>query len=132
MPSQEGRGGRPSREPNREDKEREQPLYYQAARFDGELSAAEAYMWAQEVIFNDPKSNLSVFRLQIESAWHVAALGDPPLPETDIALAQILSIGELVELPAQAISFLQERRKKMSKGASWVEGHYRPGKRFEL
>lgn len=132
MPSKEGRGGRSPREPNRENKERKQPLYYQAARFDAELSAAQAYMWAQELIFKDTESNLSVFRLQIDRAWHVAALGEPPAPEIDIALAQILSAGELVELPPQAISFLQERRNKLSKGTSWVEGHYRPGKRFEL
>lgn len=83
-------------------------------------------------MFNDEASNLSAYRLQLNKAWHVAVIGEQPSPETDAALAEILSEGQLVELPSQALRFLEARRRQtITTGTVWMEGHYRPGKKLD-
>ncbi len=127
MPSPE-RGGPRQKEPKKED---EQPPYYQAARFEGERPAGQAYLQAQEVIFKDRKSDLSAYRFQLERVYHVAVVGEPPSRETDEKLARILSEGELTSLPPDILKALYRRRNQMKQHGEWVEGHYRPGKRLK-
>ncbi len=130
MPSIEGREGY-SEKPKEPNKEREQPPYYQAARFADEKPAAKAYFEAQEIIFNDTKSDLSAYRMMLNAIYHVAVLGEQPSPETDQTLTELLSQGELAELPSEALAALNARRLKMKEHGSWVEGHYRPGRRLD-
>ncbi len=134
MPSHEGRGGLPPHLPGAGEprKEGERSPYYQAARFDKQEAAGYAYFQTQEVLFNDVLSDLSAYRLQLNKAWHVAVIGEQPSPETDAALAGILSAGELVQLPVEALKFLEARRREsITTGTVWKEGHYRPGKKLD-
>jgi hypothetical protein len=130
MSSKEGRGGYSER-PGEPNKEREQPPYYQAARFVGEKPAAKAYFEAQEIIFNDATSDLSAYRMMLNAVYHVAVLGEQPPPDTDQTLTEILSQGELAELSSEVLAALNTRRLEMKEHGSWVEGHYRPGRRLE-
>jgi hypothetical protein len=127
-----GRGGYRGEPPkgHEDRKEQEQPPYYQAARFEGEHSAGRAYTQAQEVTYRDEACDLSAYRLQLSRVWHVAVLGAVSSKETDAVLGQILSEGQLVPLPDQLLNLLQERRTQATQHGSWVEGHYRPGKKL--
>jgi hypothetical protein len=127
MPSAEGRGGQPT-QPDEPNRELQQPPYHKAARFAGDKPAAKAYFQAQEVIFNDEKSELSAYRLMLNAVYHVAVLGDQPSAATDQAITQILSQGKIVTLPSNALAALNARRLEMRQHGEWVEGHYRPGK----
>lgn len=132
MPSPEG-GYRELDQPEEptNELELEQPPYRKAARFVGEQSAGSAYFQAQEVIFNDAESDLSAYRLMLNTIYHVAVLGEQPSAKTDQTLTRILSQGKIVTLPDEALAVLNARRLEMKKQGSWVEGHYRPGKRLE-
>lgn len=55
--------------------------------------AAKAYFEAQEVIFNDTESELSAYRLMLNTVYHVAVLDEQPSQKTDEAITQILSPG---------------------------------------
>ena len=132
MPSVEGRGGQPAQpEPGEPNKELEQPPYSKAARFAGERPAAKAYFQAQEVIFADTESDLSAYRLMLNAIYHVAVMGEQPSQETDQALTQILSQGKSASLPSEVLAALNARRLEMKHRGSWVEGHYRPGKKLD-
>jgi hypothetical protein len=127
MPSPEGRGGQ-SRQPRESEEpniEHLQPPYHKAARFTGEQPAAKAYFEAQEVIFNDTESELSAYRLMLNTIYHVAVLGEQPSQETDDAITRILSLGQPATLPTEALAALNARRIDMKQHGSWVEGHYR-------
>jgi hypothetical protein len=130
MPSVEGRRGQPTQpergEPN---KELQQPPYSKAARFAGEKPAAKAYFEAQEAIFNDTESELSAYRLMLNTIYHVAVLGEQPSQETDQALTQILAQGDPATLPPEVLAALNVRRIEMKRYGAWVEGHYRHPKR---
>lgn len=64
MPSPEAReGGQPA--------EHEPAPYYRAARFRD--PAAQTYLEAQDVVYHED-CNLSTFRLQISTIWHVITL----------------------------------------------------------
>jgi hypothetical protein len=89
--------------------------------------AAKAYFEAQEIIFNDSESELSAYRLMLNAIYHVAVLGQPPSQETDQALTHTLSQGEMVTVPHQVLTVLNQRRLEMKQHSPWVEGHYRPG-----
>jgi hypothetical protein len=130
MPSSEGRGGQP-RQPDEPNIEQTQPSYSKAARFVGEQPAAKAYFEAQEVIFEDAESELSAYRLMLNAIYHVAVLGEQPSQETDEAITQILSLGQPATLPKEALAALNVRRVEMKQHGSWVEGHYRPGRKLD-
>lgn len=124
MPSPEQRPNQPP-----EGKpEQEKAPYYKAARFRGEQPAGRAYFQAQDAIFNDPDCDLSAYRFQIRSIYHVAVLGEPPPEDLEQKLQTILSTGEPVSLPANLLKLLAERREQASNQAPWIERHYRPGK----
>lgn len=120
MPSPERPGGyHPERRP---------ALYYQAARFPNERSSGVAYFQAQEAIFKTPDCDLSVYRLQLNRIWHVAAIGEPPPPELERRLESIFSDAEPMSLPSDVLRALQARRAEAIKQGPWVERHYPPGK----
>ena len=99
MASPERGPGGPEQYPHRE----HDPVPYQrAARFAGEQPAGQAYFAAQRVIYEAPQPlDVSVFRLQVNRLWHVAALGlVPPAPVLQ-AIEEILATGEPTELPQE-------------------------------
>jgi hypothetical protein len=128
-PEHEGRGhdhadNNPPRRPSPES-------YLRVARFAGERPAGEAYFAVQRVIYEAPKPlDLSVFRLQLNQLWHVAALGMVPPARILQAIEQILDTGESTTLPEDVVQLLQERRAQATRRGPWMEGHYRPGKRL--
>ena len=128
MPSPERDRGGPEEPPRRE----QEPIPYQrAARFAGEHPAGRAYTQAQRVIYEAPQPiDVSVYRLQLNRLWHVAALGlVPPAPVLQ-ALEEILATGEPAELPQEVWRALAERRAQQIRRGPWTEGHHRPGKRL--
>ncbi len=103
-----------------------EPAYYRVARFPGERSAGRAYHRVQETLFDDPGSDLSVYRLLLTHRWYLAILGDQPRPDLQRRLDQILAQGEPASLPEQVLGELQRRRAQAIKLGPWVERHARP------
>lgn len=103
------------------------PLPYQrVGRFAGEQPAGRAYTQAQQVIYEAPESDVSVFRLQVNQLWYVAALGlVPPAPVLQ-AIEHILDTGEPADLPTAVWDTLSERRRQATRLGPWVEHHVRP------
>jgi hypothetical protein len=102
--------------------------YQRASRFAGERPAGQAYAAAQQVIYEAPEpTEVSVYRLQLNRVWHVAALGLVPPASVLQALEAILDTGEPAELPAEVWQALSDRRTEATRRASWVERHHRPG-----
>lgn len=101
--------------------------YVRAARFTGERPARTAYFAAQQVIYEaQPPVDLSVYRLQLDQLWHVAALGlVPPAPVLQ-AIEAILTTGEPATLPPEVVRLLHQRRAQATRQAPWVERHMRP------
>lgn len=126
MPSPEHAAGSPG--PEDQPPPGHEPLpYYRAARFPGERPAGAAYFAVQRVIYEaPPPTDLSVFRLQLNRLWHVAALGIlPPAPVLQ-AIENILAAGEPADLPAEVWQALEQRRAQATQHSEWVERHYRP------
>ena len=117
----------PERTGEEPSKEHEPQPYYQAARFSSEQVAGKAYFLAQRLIYQ-ADCDLSSYRFQLQSIYHVAVLGEQPPDELHHRLANILSGGDIVSLPAEIIKVLQERRAQATKVSPWLERHYRPGK----
>jgi hypothetical protein len=111
--------------------EQEPTPYRTAARFAGERPAGEAYFAVQQVLYEAPQpTDLSVYRLQLNRLWHVAALGlVPPAPVLQ-AIEAILATGEPADLPPVVWDALAQRRAQSITQASWVERHHRPGERL--
>jgi hypothetical protein len=125
MTPEQGSGpGRPEEPPR---PEAEPAVYAKAARFAGERPAGDAYSAAQRVIYEGPPNDLSVFRLQLNRLWHVAALGLLPPAPVLTAIEEILATGEPAELPAAVWQTLAERRDQATRRAPWTERHFRPG-----
>ena len=120
---------RPSGEPTPE--RGELPRYHQAARFPGEAPAGAACVAAQEAVFAHAGGvDLSAYRFQLDRAYHVAVLGDPPPTALHDALRAILAAGELATVPEDVLRLLNARRAEATGMGSWVEGHHRPGMRL--
>jgi hypothetical protein len=98
--------------------------YQRASRFTGERPAGRAYTAAQQVLYEAPDSDLSVFRLQLNRLWYVAALS--LVPPALQPLECILDTGELADLPMEVWDALSERRRQATRLGSWVERHRRP------
>lgn len=129
MPSPE-RGGEPPH-PDHHPAPEHDPLPYQrASRFAGEHPAGVAYTAAQQVIYEAPDTDLSVYRLQLNRLWHVVALGVVPPAPVLTAIERILDTGEPADLPSDVWQLLWERRAQAAKQAPWVQRHYRPGRRL--
>jgi hypothetical protein len=108
--------------------EQEPARYQRAARFAGERPAGAAYVAAQQALYEGPPTDLSVFRLQLNRLWHVAALGLVPPAPVLAAIEAILDQGEPAELPAEVWQTLAARRRQAIQRASWTERHFRPGR----
>ncbi len=100
--------------------------YQRASRFVGEHPAGQAYAAAQQVLYEAPESDLSVFRLQLNRLWYVAALGLVPPTAVLTAIERILDTGEPADLPPPVWDTLSERRRQASRLGPWVEWHRRP------
>jgi hypothetical protein len=105
--------------------------YHRAATFSGEKEAGAVYFRLQRLI-DTPDADLSAYRFQVQGVWHVAVVGDAPGKELADELEKWLSSGEAVELPGDALEFLFRRRAEQIRHGPWVEGHYRPGRRFRF
>src|SRR5829696_6971473 len=81
--------------------ESEPTPFLRASRFAGERPAGHAYTAAQQVIYEAADSDLSVYRLQLNQLWYVAALGLVPPAPVRQAIEQILDRGDLADLPAE-------------------------------
>jgi len=103
--------------------------YLRAARFAEERLAGHAYEQAQRALYARPDSDVSVYRLQLNQVWHVAALGEPPPVDLADTLEQILGSGEPVSLPDDVLTLLHQRRAVAIRQGPWVERHHRPGQR---
>ncbi len=104
----------------------QEPLPYQrASRFDGERPAGRAYTAAQRVLYEARECDRSVYRLQLNQLWYVAALGlVPPAPALQ-AIERILHTGEPAELPVAVWDALRKRRRQATRLGPWVERHQR-------
>ena len=126
MPFAEQReGSGPIEEPK---KEQEAIPYYLASRFSGERIAGQVYFQAQDLIFNTPDCELSVYRFQLDRIYHVAVLGDRPEEQLEAKLKDVLSKGESTPLPSMVLKTLITRRQQHTGHSPWLERHYRPGK----
>ena len=128
MPSPEHGPGGPAEQPRHH--EAEPVPYHRTARFADEPSAGLAYSAAQRAIFEGPPNDLSAYRFQLNTIYHIAVLGEPPPAELDMQLAAILASGEPATLPPEVLAALAERRRQMRRRGDWTEGHYRPGRRL--
>jgi hypothetical protein len=115
----------PSPEHEHEEQRPSEP-YIRAARFANQRSAGRAYFAAQDAIFRTPDSELSVYRLHFENAYHVAVLGFEPTRLLRGRLNRILANGEPINLPELMLQFLLERRSHATSLGSWVKRHRRP------
>jgi hypothetical protein len=115
---------RPEDEPDRPD---QQAPYYQAARFPAEADAGQAYFKAQDALLHGPANNLSTYRLQLNSVWQVAMVGEPPPIRLDTQLRRILAAGDPTALPPDVLKLLLERRATATQVGPWVEKHQWPG-----
>ncbi|HEV2121576.1 MAG TPA: hypothetical protein VGW38_02230, partial [Chloroflexota bacterium] len=86
-----------------------------------------AYTVAQQVIYEAPESDVSVFRLQVNQLWYVAALGLVPPAPVLAAIERILDTGEPAELPTEVWQAFHERRRQATRLGPWVTRHHRPG-----
>jgi hypothetical protein len=108
-------------------KEQDPAPYYLASKFSGERPAGTAYFQSQELIFNAPDCELSVYRFQLSRIYHVAVVGDKPEQQLEDKLKDILSKGEPTSLPSIVLQLLLARRQQQIQHGPWVERHYRPG-----
>lgn len=118
MSSHEAFGNQPERH------ESQSNSYAVTARFENQLDAGQVYRSVQESIF-DAKCDLSVYRLQLDSVWHVAALGEPPPSDVDREIRDQLAKGELIRLPDLVVAALLDRRAQAMQIGPWVERHVR-------
>ena len=125
MPSPERGPGGPSEQPRRPDDE---PVpYHRTAHFADELVARRVYAAVQDTLFATP-CDVSAYRFLLNQEPHVAVLGAPPPAELDERLRSFLAEGSPATLPPDVLAALAERRRRMSRGRTWMEGHYRPGR----
>lgn len=130
MATPEG-GFRPGGSDEQPHEETEPRRYQRAARFAGERSAGESYYAIQRVIYEaSPPVDLSVYRLQLNALWHVAALGFVPPASVLHVIEEALAPGDVVEFPAEVWQTLADRRAQQIQKSPWTERHFRPGRRL--
>ncbi len=98
--------------------------WYQARRYANELASRRPYNEAQEAIYQQTETDLSAYRFQLDTVYHVAVLGGKPVEAVEQIIMKILSTGEPVELEEPLLDALFERQRQLKKMAGWVEGHY--------
>ena len=113
--------------------EPEQSPYYLAARFSNERQAERVYFQMQRYIQgHESELELSAYRFLFEGKSVVAVVGENPGSEEETRLNRQLSGGVRTQLDDDILRFLVERREQATELGPWVEGHYRPGKGFNL
>ena len=107
----------------------ELPAFQEIRRFPNEEVAGRAYWEAQQALRNEPKDcDVGIFRLKVNSVWHVVVLGVGDRPPTSLLkkLDEILVGGESATLPDEAALQLTKRMNgRRDLGVDWFEGHYR-------
>ena len=116
MPAPEHAGEEPHHEAG-------QDPWYQARRYKGEHDSARPYAEVQAAIYRH-ECDLSAYRLNLDTVWHVAVLGEKPTEAVIHVIERILSTGEATSLPDEVLEYLSERRKQAQQVGPWVEGHY--------
>lgn len=96
-----------------------------AAQFRSEPTSERAYFEAQNTIKRHQVNDLSVYRFQLRSVFHVAILGEIPPQPLEQRLRRILAAGDPAALPEDIVSLLLARRAEASQQGPWVERHYR-------
>ena len=96
-----------------------------AARFRTELLSKRAYFEAQDLIKSHQDNDLSIYRFQLRTIFHVAVLGESPPQPLEQRLRHILATGDPAMLPKEVISILVARRAEISQQGPWAEFHYR-------
>src|SRR3990167_2073140 len=78
-------------------------LFLLASRFHAERPAKRAYFKAQDLIFRNQHSELSVYRFQVNRVFHVAILGETPEQPLEQRLRKLLAAGDPATLPQEVI-----------------------------
>jgi len=104
--------------------ERQQSSYWRTIRLEGDQISDRIYHQLQHTIF-EVECDLSVYRFQLDAAWHVAVLGETPPAPLDQQLTALLASGDPVSLPLEIANALAARRSEATRYGPWVEGHYR-------
>ena len=117
MPSTERESGDSSNE-------HQQSSYFRAIRVEGDRRSGRIYLQLQNTIA-EFECELSVYRFQLDAAWHIAVLGETPSTSLDETLTALLASGDLVLLPPEIANALATRRSEATLYGPWVEGHYR-------
>ena len=112
------------REPDGSSNERQESSYFRAIRAEGDRTSGRIYQQLQRAVF-DVDCDLSVYRFQLDAAWHVAVLGETPPPALDEELTALLASGDPVSVPLEVADALVARRSEATRYGPWVEGHYR-------
>ena len=102
------------------------PAYYLAARFPNKKAAGIVYNAVQELIYRDADCDLSAYRLQLDTMWHVVVVGEKPSDSLHVAIEAQLTNGTLVTLDPDVLFALMVRRGQAIQFGPWVEGHYSP------
>src|SRR5690242_16518665 len=120
MPTHPEQGRRP---------EQQLPSYHLAARFREDGVSQNVYNQAQQII-HTTGCELSAYRIlrpsqmAKEPPWYVIVLGDVPPKPLHQQLEAVLKLGERVDLPAEALVPLYQRRLQEIKKGSYVEAHH--------
>ncbi len=120
-------------EPQIEHKEGEPLPYYQAARYQIERPAKQAYSAAQALVASPEGTYLSAYRFYLPDEPrkpNVAVLGDSPAAEVHDQITQILKAGTPLTIPEPVLIMLFDRRTQAHQINEYVEGHHRPGRVF--
>ena len=104
--------------------ERQQPSYFRTVRLEDDRMSGQVYEQLQRTIF-EAECELSVYRFQLDAAWHVAVLGETPPTSLDEKLTALFERGEPISLPPEVADALAARRSQATRYGPWVEGHYR-------
>ncbi len=118
--------------------ESESNRYSLSMRYPDQHSSSRPYNRIQKLIYENENLPLSIFRLKFEGldnfndGYYIAVLGEKPSEEYQERFRRILSGGEEVQLPAEAMEALWQRRQETSKMGDWVEGHYKHGIRRRI
>jgi len=103
--------------------ERQQSLYFRVIRLEGDRPSGRIYQQLQNAIA-EVKCDLSVYRFQLDAAWHIAVLGETPPPSLDEMLAALFASGDPVSVPLEVTNALATRRSEAIRYGPWIEGHY--------
>jgi hypothetical protein len=98
-----------------------------AYAFNDEDTAGSAYKALRDYLLTT-ELDMTVYRIQLDSVWHVVTLGDG-VPDLSIAkhIRKELTAGKSVELPQEVIEALQSRRKEGRIPGVFWEANHRPG-----